>query len=213
MPLKLFDFDQVVDMPHSAIERLAEEQAKIGKMQYQQLEGAPLLCAGDDNGTAICFNPLIRLFAFAQMFNQTVMYDQWLPIGSHTVAGGIRIYQDKKLLVQATGTVEAVKTFPAHFMEIPDTPSQPEPDTRHKATQQKNIDMSQERYGNVEIAVSVDEKGHISKAEVVDSDDKHLDSLAHKIVHSLVYAPQMENGQPAPFNTVVYLTYYPFFDR
>jgi TonB family protein len=179
-------------------------------MQPGQLEGAPLLCADDTAGTSICFNPLIRLFAYAQMFNQTIMYDQWLPIGSHTVPGSIRIYQEKKLLVDATGTVEAVKKFPPGLMEIPDTPSQQPPEAAHKVRHVKSVDTTEALYGSIQIAVSVNEKGRVKKAEVVDSDDKQIEGMARKAARGMVFEPQMENGQPVPFDTVLYLTYYPF---
>lgn len=211
MPLKILDFDQVVDLPQAAINRFGKEPQAIKAMEPQQLQGSPLLCANDDAGTAICFNPLIRLFAYAQMFNRTVMYDQWLPIGTHTVAGTIRIYEDKKLLVEATGTVEAVKKFPDHLMEIPDTPSQPSPDSRYKIAKSKPMDLSEPRYGNVQVAASVDEKGRVAKASIVDSDDKHLEGVARKYVRDLVFEPKLQDGQPAPFDTVIYIEHYPYF--
>ena len=113
IPFKMVDFEQVLDFPEAAVSRFSKELQSVRQMHPQELQGAPLLCANDNAGTAICFNPMIRLFSYAQMFNRTIMYDQWLPIGTHTVPGNIRIYEDKKLLVEATGTVEAVKEFPA----------------------------------------------------------------------------------------------------
>ena len=209
-PLKLFDFEQAMDRPTIAINRFSQELDRVQEMDPGQLDGAPLLCANDQGGTSICFNPLLHLFAYAQMFNQTVMYDQWLPIGAHTVPGSIRIYQDKKLLVEATGTVEAVKTFPPDFMRIPATPTKPEPMAEHKVVHTKPIDMTQAIAGGIQLAVSVDEKGRVKKAEVIDSDDKKTEGMARKAARGLVFEPKMENGQPVPFDTVLYLEYYPW---
>jgi hypothetical protein len=209
-PLKVFDFQRAFDRPYSAIERLAQELHNIGQLQTDQLDGAPLLCANDHAGTAICFNPLLHLFAYAQMFNQTIMYDRWLPIGSHTVPGSIRIYEDKKLLVEATGTVEVVKKFPPGWMQLPAEPSMPDPDIAHPVVRRKPIDMTEAVYGNAEIAVSVDEKGHVKKADIVDSDEKKIEGLARKSAHGMVFVPQKENGQPTPFDTILYLEYYPW---
>lgn len=209
-PLKIFDFEQTIDLPRAAIDRFSQEPDQVEKMEPQQLQGAPLLCANDNDGTAICFNPLIHLFTYAQMFNCTIMYDQWLPIGIHSVPGSIRIYEDKKLLVEATGTVEAIKTFPPHLMEIPETPSQTDPGKAHKVVRYKPSDTSQPRYGNIETRVSVNEKGQVTKADVVDSDDKHLDGVVRKFARSVVFEPQLENGQPVPFDTTIYTEYYPF---
>lgn len=209
-PLRIFDFEQAFDLPHTAIDRFSQEADQVQKMEPQQLQGAPLLCANDNDGTAICFNPLIHLFAYAQMFNCTIMYDQWLPIGIHSVPGSIRIYEDKKLLVEATGTVEAIKTFPPHLMEIPEMPSQTDPEKAHKVIRYKPSDTSQPRYGNIKIRVSVDEKGQVTKADVVDSGDKHLDRAGRKFARSVVFEPQVENGQPVPFDTTIYAEYYPF---
>lgn len=208
-PLKLFDFEQALDRPMIAINRFSQELDGVQQMQPGQLEGAPLLCANDQGGTSICFNPLLHLFAYAQMFNQTVMYDQWLPIGAHTVPGSVRIYQDKKLLVEATGTVEAVKKFPPDFMSMPSSPAKLDPLAEHKVVHTKAIDMTQPVAGGLQIAVSVDEKGHVKKAEVIDSDDKKTEGLGRKAARGMVFEPKMENGQPVPFETVLYLEYYP----
>lgn len=210
-PLKIVDFERVMIIPQSAVTRFTQEPQGIKPMTQQQIEGAPLLCASDDAGTSICFNPMVRLFAYAQMFNCTIMYDQWLPIGSHTVPGAIRIYSDKKLLVEATGTVEAVKKFPEHFMEIPDTPSQPTQESQYKIVKSKPMDLSDPRYGSAQIAVSVDEKGHPIKESIIDSDDKHLEGTLRKCAKDIVFEPRMKDGQPIPFEVVLYLEHYPFF--
>src|SRR5215470_4379369 len=188
-PLKIADFEQALKRPESAVNRFAEELQAIKPMEPQKLEGAPLLCAFDELGTTICFNPMIRIFAYAQMLNYTIMYDQWLPIGSHTVPGSIRIYSDKKLLVDAAGTVEAIEKFPEHLMEIPETPSQPAPDTLYKIVKAKPIDLSQPSYGNVQVALSVDEKGRVTKESIVDTDDKHLEGTVRKYARNLVFEP------------------------
>jgi len=146
---------------------------------------------------------------YAQMFNRTIMYDEWLPIGTHTVPGSIRIYEGKKLLVEATGTVETVNKFPEHFMEMPETPSQADPTTAHKAVRYQPIDASGASYGNTEIRVSADEKGQVTKADVIDSDDKRLEGVARKFARNIVFQPQVENGQPVPFTSVIYVEYYP----
>jgi hypothetical protein len=211
VPLKIVDFEGVMTYPEAAANRFRQEPQAIKPMDRQELEGAPLLCANDNSGTAICFNPMIRLFSYAQMFNRTVMYDQWLPIGTHTVAGSIRIFQDKKLLFEATGTVEAVKNFPDHFMEIPNKPSQPSPNSQYKIIKSKPMDLSDPRYGSIQIAVSVDEKGHVTKESVIDSDDKHIEGSIRKYARDLVFEPRLKDGQPVPFDTVLYLEYYPFF--
>jgi len=209
MPLKIIDFEGVMDLPKAAVNRFSQEPESVSTMHREQLEGSPLLCANDNNGTAICFNPMIRLFAYVQMFNRTAMYDQWLPVGSHTFPATIRIYEDKKLLVDAIGTVEAVKEFPDNFMEIPDTPSQPAPQSQYKIVKSKPMDLSQARYGNIQIAVSVDEKGRVTKESVVDSDDKHLEGTFRKYARDLVFEPRMKDGQPGPFEAVLYFEYYP----
>ncbi|HVW76321.1 MAG TPA: energy transducer TonB [Alloacidobacterium sp.] len=208
-PLKLVDLDQALDEPHSAIQRFASEPGLVDQMEPQELEHMPLLCANDNDGTAICFDPMIHLFAYAQMFNRTIMYDQWLPIGTHVVPGHIRIYQEKKLLVEATGTVEAIRKFPPHLMELPDTPSQPDPITLHKFLHYKPIDLSDTHYGNIQVRVWVDEQGKITKEEIIDSDDKHLNGIIHKFFRNAVMQPQMKDGIAVPFDTVINLEYYP----
>ena len=210
MPLKIADFEHILIIPQAAVDRFAQEPQNIKPMTRQELEDAPLLCASDEQGTTICFNPMIRLFAYAQMFNRTTMYDQWLPIGSHTFPSSIRIYQDKKLLVQATGTVEAVQKFPDHFMEIPDTPSQPDPQSQYKIVKSKPMDLSDPRFGNIQILVSVDEKGKVTKESIIDSDDKHLEGVTRKFVRDLLFEPRVKDGQPIPFDITLYVTYYPF---
>lgn len=211
VPLKILDFERAVILPRTAVDRFAQEPQNIKPMQMQQLEDTPLLCANDQAGTTICFSPLIHLFAYAQMFNRTIMYDQWLPIGTHSVPGSIHIYQDKKLLVEATGTVEAVSKFPDHFMQVPDAPSMPSPESQYKIIKSKSLDQSDARYGNIQVEVSVDEKGHVAKESIIDSDDKHLEGAVRKFARNLVFEPRMKDGQPVPFDASIYVEYYPFF--
>jgi hypothetical protein len=205
IPLKIFDLRDVLVEPEPEIQ-VFTKYPLAASVHQEMIDGSPFACADDNSGVRICFDPLIRSFAFAQVLNQTVTYDDWQRIGTHAVPGKIRLYDDKKLLVEATGKVEPVKQFPSLFF-APGSES-PDKDQSHRIVHLKPM-VKEAVYGNVQLQISVDGAGKVTKAKILDADNNQVKPIATKLARSLRFDPQSTNGQPAPFTSVFYLHYFP----
>lgn len=205
-PLKLLDFQMVLLGPSAALSRL---KAEMPRLVRQVIDGSPYLCADDGGGTAICFDPLLHIYAFGQTFNQTAVYDTWLKVGVRYVPGHIRIFQGKRLLLEATGTVLPESKFPPETFTIPAQPEDSTVELHSILKTGRTDDARGLLYGNVQLTVGVDEKGKVRKVDVVDSDDKDLEGAAKHFAKTTVYAPYLVNGQPQSFETTLWYRQYP----
>jgi hypothetical protein len=208
-PLQLFDFQTVLTGPSAASSRLSIEQPRP-TLAPQMVDQAPYLCADDGGGTVLCFDPLLHTFAFAQTFNQTVVYDRWLKVGLRYVPAHIQIFEGKRQLLEATGTVLPASQFPAGTFSIPDEPQSAAAVDEHPIVKQE---QSQEAtwpvFGTVVMQLMVDANGKVKKVSVIDADDKRLEGSAKHYAKGTTYAPYLVNGQPQPFETVLWYRQYP----
>jgi hypothetical protein len=215
MPLKVYDLRDVLIEPKPEI-YVFTQFPLAASVHQQMIDGSPFSCADDNSGIRICFDPLIRSFAFAQVLNQTVTYDDWQRIGTHAVPGRIRLYDDKKLLVEATGKVEPVKQFPPLFF----VPNNGVPGNGVPGNEPRDDDASRRLvhfkplekemiYGNVQMQISVDDKGKVTRTKILDADNKTVKPIASKFAHSLRFDTKSANNRPASFTSVFYLHYFP----
>ncbi|TCK71947.1 energy transducer TonB [Acidipila rosea] len=206
-PLELLDFEELYLEPMPAIDRLMAYRPPP-RLVPQQVNGAPLLCASDETTTNLCFDPLIHVYAYAQLLNQTVIYSDWQTVGTHTAAATIRIWDGKRLMVEADGRVEEVKKFPPTIFVAPGD-AEPAPDAEKykiiKYGRVHEVDV----YGNALIHVQVDEKGRVTKAQLIDADDKELKHIALEYAKGTRYEPYLVNGQPTPFETTLLFHNFP----
>ncbi len=206
MPLKIFDLRDVLIEPKPEIYRLEQSQPPPA-VRPEMIDGSPFACASNQVSVRVCFDPLIRTFAFAQVFNQTVTYDDWQRIGTHAIPGKISLYDGKKPLVEATGKVETVRKFPPLLFVPGDEPTQSEDEDHRLIRFKPQPDFP--FYGNVQLQISVNEKGKVTKTKLIDSDNHHLDEVATSYARSFRFAPENANGQPSSFTSVFYLHYFP----
>lgn len=205
IPLKIYDLRDVLVEPKPEI-HVFTKFPLAASVRQEMIDGSPFSCADDNSGVRICFDPLIRTFAFAQVLNQTVTYDDWQRIGTHAVPGKIRLYDDKKLLVEATGKVEPVKQFPPLFFAPGGEPQ--DEDESHRIVDFKPM-VKEPVYGNVQLQISVDGTGKVTKTKVLDADNNQVKPIASKLARSLRFEPKSANGQPASFTSVFYFHYFP----
>jgi hypothetical protein len=208
MPLKVYDLLQNYAEPGFAVSYFALPGHDV---HFEQVQGSPFSCTSQVLQMRVCFDPLAHVLAFAEMFNQTVTWEDWQPIGTHTVARRFRIYDAGRIMVEASGKAEVVKSFPPGLFTIPpNEPDMGEPEDNgsaaHKVTgfQPVDIDML---YGNLLIKVDVDSEGKVHKAHVIDADDDDLIHDAMEFAKHLTFAPQITNGVATPFEQYIYLRY------
>ncbi|HEX3661120.1 MAG TPA: hypothetical protein VHU89_06790 [Acidobacteriaceae bacterium] len=92
LPLKLFDLRQNYAEPEQAVSFFSNRTLNPGPMvTFEQVEGSPFDCTAERLEIRICFDPLAHVLAFAQVMNQTVTWENWQPLGTHSVPRRFRI--------------------------------------------------------------------------------------------------------------------------
>jgi hypothetical protein len=208
MPLKVYDLRQAYREPDFLVEQFSKATPQR-YVRFQQVDGSPFDCTNEVFRMRICFDPLAHVLAFAQMFNQTITWEDWQPLGSHSVPQRFRIYDAGRVMVEAAGTAEQVKTFPPGLFVIPaDQPDMGEPED-DGATPQRVVGMKPVHlellYGNVLVQLHVGVDGKVKKTTLIDADDDDIVDEAKQFARHLTFEPQITNGVPTPFEQYIYL--------
>jgi len=212
MPLKIFDLRENYAKPRYAVHLIAEEKPPR-YVNFQEIEKMPFDCASALSGPQVCFDPIAHVLAFAELWNQSMTWEDWQPLGVHSVPQRFRIYDAGRVMVEAAGHAEIVKTFPRGLFVIPaDEPDMGEPEldgsTPHKVISMKPVDL-QPLYGNVLMQVTVGADGKVKKQTLIDADDDDIVGDAKRSVKHLTFAPEIKNGVATPFETYLYLRHGP----
>jgi hypothetical protein len=190
------------------------------KLKLRTVDGASLLCGGDD-ARSICFDPTTGYVSLAILGEDKVAYEGWKQIGSQHLAAVVRRTFGKHLLFEAKLT-EALDTVspdtfavPAGATEEPQGVSFSEQlGVTFPVEQQPQMPISAHYRpmpsglrtgGQAIVTVWVNEKGRVTKAVVVDADDKENAEAAYEQATATVQLPNLENGHPASSETSYYL--------
>ncbi|MGA8530444.1 MAG: hypothetical protein WB622_12070 [Acidobacteriaceae bacterium] len=210
LPLKLFDLRQNYQTPEVPVAFFSDQKLNPNPMvTFEQVDGSPFDCTPEVLEIRICFDPIAHVLAFAQIMNQTITWEDWELLGTHSVPRRFRIYDGDRLIVEASGTAEEVKTFPANLFVIPaGEPDMGEPEedgtVPHKIISMKPLSMNMQ-YGNVLMHLFVGPDGRVKKDEVVDADDNDLIGDSRRFSRNLKFAPQMKGGVAVPFDQYMYV--------
>jgi hypothetical protein len=216
MPLKIFDLRQNYDKPKVPVALFNNpEIASKSMVTFQQVDGSPFDCTPEYLAMRVCFDPIAHVLAFAQMMNQTVTWENWQPIGKHSIPQRFRIYDGDRLIVEASGKAEEVRTFPPDLFVIPaGQPDMGEPENDgaapHRIISMKPMKLDL-LYGNALVHLFVDPTGEVKKLEVVDADDDALIGDTKHFSRDLKFAPQMKDGVAVPFDEYMYIQHSPNF--
>lgn len=210
LPLKLFDLRQNYERPEVAVAFFSDRKLNPDPMvTFAEVDSSPFDCTAEVLEIRICFDPIAHVLAFAQIMNQTITWEDWQPLGTHSVPRRFRIYDGDRLIVEASGTAEEVKTFPGKLFVIPaGEPDMGEPEedgvVPHKIISMKPLSMNM-LYGNVLMHLFVGPDGRVKKEEVVDADDNELIGDSRRFSRSLIFSPQMKGGVAVPFEQYLYV--------
>ncbi len=218
VPLRLMEFDWAWPRFRQAIDALMRG-GRLLPVRSLQASGRELQCAGDTEQAQVCVDSSSGLYFSAGKEGTLVTYDKWVPVGQRFLPTSIVLSRGKKILLEAKGTVEAPaaeKTQdqfqpPAGAIEI-DTTQRDEhgvplgqDQDRYRIVHREPVRISARGvYGNVLVQVQVDARGRVRKADVLDSDDRALESPALDAARATVYAPYEVSGQYAPFETTIF---------
>lgn len=205
MPLKVYDLRENYREPASAVSYFSMPSGS-NTVHFEQVEGLPFDCTNLRFQMQVCFDPLVHVLAFARVFNQTMTWEDWQPIGMHTIPRRFRIYDAGRVMVEASGTADVVKTFPPGLFTIPpNEPDMGEPEddgaTPHKVVGSKPVQLDL-LYGNLLVKVAVNAGGEVHKVDLIDADDDDLIKPAVEFAKHLTFAPQS-----APFEQYIYVKY------
>jgi hypothetical protein len=218
LPLKLLDLKQNYAQPGQDVSFFTNHILNPNpEVTFQQIEGSPFECTAELLEMRVCFDPLAHVLAFAQIMNQTVTWEDWQPLGTHSVPRRFRIYDGSRLIVEASGKAEEVKTFAPNLFVIPaGEPDMGEPEedgvTPHRIVSTKPIAVDM-LYGNVLMRMLVQPDGKVKKAEVIDADDDDLIGDAKRFSKNVKFAPQITNGVAVPFEQYMYIQHSPDFSQ
>jgi hypothetical protein len=213
MPLKIFDLRENYRAPLYLVERF-DTPKPMQYVRFEQVDGMPFDCTNEVLQMRICFDPIAHVLAFAQVLNQSMTWENWQPVGVHSVPRRFRIYDAGRVMVEAVGQATVVKTFPADLFAIPvNEPDMGEPELDgsipHKLIQMKPEQL-QPVYGNALVEATVGVDGKVKKAKLIDADDDDIiGDTMHSVKH-MTFAPQIKDGVPTPFVTYLYLAHAPF---
>jgi len=214
LPLKVFDLRQNYEKPEVPVALFGDRKlASRSTVTFQQVDGSPFDCTPELLEERVCFDPIAHVLAFAQIMNQTITWENWQPLGTHSVPRVFRIYDGDRMIVEASGSAEEVKTFPPNLFTIPTgEPDMGEPENDgsapHRIIDAKPMDIDFQ-YGNVLLHLFVEPDGKVKKSEVVDADDDDLIGAAKHFVRDLKFAPQIKSGVAVPFDEFLYVLHAP----
>lgn len=214
LPLKLFDLRQNYEKPEVPVALFRDRKLVPNSMvTFQQIDGSPFDCTAEYMEMRICFDAVAHVLAFAQIMNQTITWEDWQLLGTHSVPRRFRIYDGNRLIVEAAGKAEEVKTFPRTLFVIPaGEPDMGEPENDgaapHRVIGSKPLGMNL-LYGNALMHLFVKPNGRVRKADLIDADDDDLISDTKHFVRDLTFAPQIKDGAAVAFEQYLYVQHSP----
>src|ERR1017187_3111068 len=219
-PLRIMEFAEVHMMYRSV---LATVMRGDQKMKPRTVDGASLTCGGEDTRGAVCFDPATGYVSLVIRDEEKVAYEDWKQVGPLHLATTVRKSFGKHLLFEAK-LVDASDTVSPDAFAVPAGAIQEPAGTR--IDEQRGLVFSKEPHpqlpptpnaratqaapppmvsGQAVVRVWVDQKGMVSKAVVEDADDKESADAGYAHATLLVYAPYLENGHPASFETSYFM--------
>ncbi len=217
LPLKIFDLRQNYEKPEVPAAFFSNPRLNPDPMvTFQQIDGSPFDCTPESSlELRICFDPIAHVLAFAQIMNQTVTWENWQLLGTHSVPQRFRIYDGDRLIVEASGKAEVVKAFdPERFVIPAGEPDMGEPEDHgaipHRVIEMKPIGMNL-IYGNALMHLFVGVDGKVKKVDVIDADDNDLIGDAKHFSRNLKFAPQENGGEMVSFDQYLYVQHSPNF--
>jgi hypothetical protein len=218
-PLRMMEFAEVRLMYRSVLTGAMRGDQKLTP---RTVNGAALVCGGQDDRGSVCFDPATGYVALLIKDDERVEYADWKQIGSQYLAGTVRKSFGKHLLFEgklgdssqevgadafaapagATHAPEGAKLDDQTGLVLkqqlhPLAP--PTPGSRGSQVATPNVS------GRAIVRVWVNEKGEVSKATVVDADDKESAEAGYAKSTLLVYTPDVEDGHATKFETSYYM--------
>ena len=217
-PLRIMEFAEVHWMYRSV---LMSAMRGDQKMKERTVDGATLMCGGEDARGTVCFDPATEYVSVIIKDAEKVMYAGWKQVGPLHLATTIHKTYGKHGLFEAKLT-DASTDVSADALAVPagaiQEPAGTRIDEQHGLVflteAHPYLPMNQRKpnapqptpdvAGQAQLRVWVDTKGMVSKAVVEDADDKDAADAGYSRATLLLFVPYVENGKPTAFETSYY---------
>jgi hypothetical protein len=217
-PLRIIEFAEVHMMYRSV---LATAMRGDQKMKPRTVDGASVVCGGQDQTGSICFDPATGYVSVIIKDQEKVAYEDWKQVGPLHLATTVRksfgkheLFEAKLVDASAEVSPDAL-AVPAGAIQEPAgtrideqrglvfrVEAHPQlPPSQMKAPQNPPPSAS----GQAVVKVWVDAKGQVSKAVVEDADDKESADAGYGRATLLAYVPYVQDGKPAAFETSYFM--------
>jgi hypothetical protein len=203
-PLRIMEFFWYWRRPYAVIDEMSDLQALPG-MKKVKTKLDVELCAAD-TFSEVCVNATLGNYVRAREGALSAVYAQWRPVGNRFATTDFALFQKKKMIFHAVGTIEPMKDADTVFDQSKRTyPSPPEKDK----LEPKLIHHTQsiaEAYGSALVHVWVDSHGNVTNVELMDADEKSVAGAALRTAKTCKYIPAERNGSPVPSETTYLYT-------
>jgi TonB family protein len=172
------------------------------RLKSMKIDGLLLSCSPKIGGADICFDTSTGFPALADLDEERVVYTEWRAHGRLAYPSRWALYRGKRLQMEATANVTQLDASEPLFAPLPGVMPVPnrfgvQRDTPHRILVEGAI--SSPPYGQALIKVSVDGKGRVRQAELLDADDRSLGSAALAAARNTKYLPETDDGRGVPF--------------
>lgn len=219
-PLRIMEFAEVHEMYRTV---LLTAMRGDQKMKERTVDGASLMCGGEDDRGTVCFDPATGYVSLVIKDEEKVAYEGWKQVGPLHIATTVHKTYGKHELLEAKLTDASVDVT-TDALAVPAGATEEPAGT--KIDEQRGIVFRTEAHpylpmnmrkpggpqptpynasGQAQLRVWVDEKGMVSKAVVEDADDKEAADAGYSRATLLEFIPNVENGHPASFETSYYM--------
>jgi len=172
------------------------------RLKSMKVDGVMLSCSPKIAGADICFDTSTGLPALADLDDERVVYMEWRAHGRFAYPSRWALYRGKRLQMAATtktSSLEASEPLFAPLAGVTPVPNRfgVQRDASHRILVEGAIESPP--YSQALVKVSVDGKGRVRQAELLDADDRSLGSAALAAARNTRYSPEIDDGRGIPF--------------
>jgi hypothetical protein len=198
-PLRIDEFFWYWRSPYGVKDEMTD-QAFLPRMSRNKTKAGDELCA-QTIYSKLCVDAAKGFYLQAQEGNLTALYDKWTPVGSRFVPLDLTLYHKKKLILHAIGSLGPVGDSATLLDVTKQTyPSPPEIDPPTPKTL-RCVHSVADLYGYAKVHLWIDDKGNISRLQLMDSDEKALDGFAVRTAQTCKFMPAEIKGSTVPSET------------
>jgi hypothetical protein len=174
-------------------------------LRPRQIDGTLVACSSNYGGAEICFNQDTGFPAEASLDDERVVYRTWSEFAGKYFPSRWAVYRGGRLQMEVNTAIAGLEMTPNLFDPLPGV--DPRPNLRGAQLEDSDQvlskgELKRASFGQALVKVSVDRNGRVTRAELVDADDKSLAAAAIEAAKKTVYMPrESAAGENTSFET------------